>query len=71
MHDMEIQEKISELPAHLKQEVVDFVEFLLNKYAVKPKINHGQKENPLLAIAGFAEIGPMSSQEIDKDVYNL
>jgi len=28
-------------------------------------------DNPLLAIAGFVEIGPMTSTDIDKTVYNL
>ena len=28
-------------------------------------------DNPLLKIAGLVEIGPMTSKEIDKEVYKL
>ena len=37
-------------------------ELFFKKYIETP-------DNPLLKIAGFAEIGPMTSKEIDKEVY--
>lgn len=71
MYDTDIQAKVSMLPESAKQEVLDFVEFLLIKYSSFSKKRSGKGKNPMSEIAGFAEIGKMTSAEIDKEIYDL
>ncbi len=68
MYDMEIQAKIEKLPEHVKRELSDFIEFLLNKYSMPQERQPDKMKNPLLDIAGFAEIGKMNSKDIDKEI---
>ena len=71
MYDTDIQAKVSMLPESAKQEVLDFVEFLLTKYSSFSKKRARKGKNPMSEIAGFAEIGKMTSAEIDKEIYDL
>ena len=61
MYELDIQAKVTRLPEIAKGEVLDFVEFLLSKYGALPENPPRKMKNPLLEIAGFAEIGPMDS----------
>ncbi len=68
MYDADIQTKISILPESAKQEVLDFIEFLLTKYSSFSKKRTRKDKNPMSEIAGFAEIGKMDSAEIDNEI---
>jgi hypothetical protein len=67
----DIQTKIEKLPEHAKREAMDSIEFLLNKYSIPNEKRLDKTKNPLLDIAGFAEIGKMDSKDMDKEIYNL
>jgi hypothetical protein len=72
-YEVEIQEKIFDLPDDIKKEVLDYVEYLYKKYKIDA-VNERQdenKSNPFLKIRGFCKIGAMNSEEIDKEVYGL
>ena len=71
MYDADIQSKVSMLPESAKQEVLDFVEFLLGKYGRFSKKQTRKGKNSMSEIAGFAEIGKMTSAEMDKEIYDL
>jgi hypothetical protein len=64
MYETDIQSKVSMLPESAKQEVLDFIEFLLTKYSSFSKKQTRKGKNPMSEIAGFAEIGKMDSAEI-------
>ncbi len=71
MYETDIQTKVSMLPESAKQEVLDFIEFLLIKYSSFSKKRSGKGKNHKSEIAGFAEIGKMDSAEIDREIYSL
>ncbi|GEM_PF-1564609 len=56
MYETDIQSKVSMLPESAKQEVLDFIEFLLIKYSSFSKKRSGKGKNHKSEIAGFAEI---------------
>ncbi len=67
----EIQTKIEKLPEHAKREILEFIEILLNNYSLLHEKQSDKIKNPLSEIAGFAEIGKMDSEDIDKEIYKL
>lgn len=68
MYNVDIQDKIEMLPEDAKQEVSDFVEFLLSKYIGFSKKRSEKGKNSLSEIAGFAEIDKTDSEETDKEI---
>ena len=54
MSEIELMIRVSMLPPHLKEEVSDFVDFLLNKY-----VEQSQQNNPLQ----FGMINGISEQD--------
>ncbi|OHD11811.1 MAG: hypothetical protein A2086_03015 [Spirochaetes bacterium GWD1_27_9] len=71
LYETKIQEKILDLPDDIKKEVLDYVEYLSQRYKKKIKVKKNIEENPFLELSGFVEIGNMTSQDIDKEVYGL
>jgi len=73
--EAKIQEKIYSLPENVKNEVLDFVEYLSTKYQnEKQNVNDEKKTNlpnPFSELSGFVEMGNMTSSDIDKEVYGL
>ncbi len=57
----EVPEKLSELPEHRLQEVLDFIEFL--------KTREHQREDPILDVTGCLSGTPLSAEEIEGYVY--
>lgn len=68
MNDTEILHKIAKLPEPLQQEILDFIDFLTHKYMESQEHQLNDSENPMLELAGFAEIGKMDSADIDKEI---
>ncbi|MCG8572643.1 MAG: DUF2281 domain-containing protein, partial [Spirochaetes bacterium] len=66
--EKELKDKISKLPDDLKKEVLDYTDYLLNKYS-STKTQQRKKENPFKDLAGFVSIGELSSKDIDKEIY--
>lgn len=69
MYEKEIIQILEKLNDNEKKEVLDFAEFINYKHTEKPSNKTLNKNNPLLQLAGFAEISKISSSEIDKELY--
>ena len=69
LYETEIKKKLKKLPDDLKKELLDYADYLSNKYP--PSKKRKKLSNPFLDLAGFASIGSMSSKDIDKEVYIL
>lgn len=57
-----IVEKIDQLPESMLNEVLDFIEFLYWKVST-------ERENPLLEISGILSGDPISSEDIERELY--
>ena len=60
LYETKIQEKILDLPDDIKKEVLDYVEYLSQRYK-KIKVKKNIEKNPFLELSGFVEIGNMTS----------
>ena len=54
MSEIELMIRVSMLPPHLKEEVSDFVDFLLNKYVEQSQQNNAQQFGMANGISGIA-----------------
>ncbi len=70
LYETELKQKLEKLPDSLKKEVLDYVDYLSNKYTPNKKRSK-KHANPFKDLAGFVSIGPLSSKDIDREVYNL
>ncbi|MBP0021363.1 MAG: hypothetical protein J7647_27885 [Cyanobacteria bacterium SBLK] len=61
-----IENKLDSLVETELYEVLDFVECLIKR---KVEIQSPTTESPLLAIAGILSIEPLTSEEIEKELY--
>ena len=73
LYETEIKKKVGKLPDDIQKEILDYIDFLSNKYSFSTKENkkHKKSSNPFKELAGFASIGPLDSKDIDKEVYGL
>ncbi len=69
MYEKEIIQLLEKLDDTEKKEVLDFAEFINHKHVEKAFNKTLNKKNPLLQLAGSAEISEMSSKEIDEELY--
>ena len=70
LYETELKQKLEKLPDNLKKEVLDYVDYLSNKYPANKKKSK-KYLNPFKDLAGFVSIGPLSSKDIDKEVYKI
>ncbi len=67
MYNLDIQSKIEMLPESAKQQVSDFVEFLLSKYGKVLKKRSGKGKSSL-SLSKIAKISKTDAQEVDREI---
>ena len=66
--DTEMREKLKRIPESRKRDVLAFVDSLIGQQRLP---ENQQQPNPFLSLAGFVEMEPMTSDQIDDVVYGL